>query len=198
MKKLMIFCLCLCLTFAFYGCGDKEEEEYFETTLSFEKDGRVTDAIVESFAKDYYSEEGLRAFFQEKISEYNSSNIGGDDVTLSELVIENGIARATLDFENTDAYTSFYGQTLFYGTISDAYDKGYIQETVLKKVGASDTISKVDLMKMSNETIIVVGEVVRIHSPKKIEYTSANIELIDDKNARVSSDSTGLAYLIVK
>ena len=53
-------------------------------------------------------------------------------------------------------------------------------------------------MKMKDESIIVISEVVRVRSPKKIIYTSANVEVIDEKNARVSSDSTGLAYIVVK
>ena len=46
--------------------------------------------------------------------------------------------------------------------------------------------------------IIIVSEVVRINSPKKIEYTSANVDVIDERNARVSSESAGLAYIVVK
>ncbi|MDO4189259.1 MAG: hypothetical protein Q4D29_09750 [Lachnospiraceae bacterium] len=198
MKKLILLCLCLCLSFTIAGCGSEKEEEYFETTLSFDKDGKITDVIVESFSEDYYSEEGLRAYFQEKISDYNSTNIGTGEIKLSDLFVGDGRAKATLVFDNSDTYFAFYGTPAFYGTISDAYDKGYIQETVLKKVGESKTISKIDLMKMSDANIIVVSEVVRIHSPNKIEYTSANVELIDEKNARVSSDSTGLAYIVVK
>ena len=198
MKKLILFCLCLSLAFSFTGCGKEEEEDFFETTLSFDKEGKVTDVIVESFSEEYYSEDGLRAFFQEKISDYNSSNIGTGDVKLTELSVSDGKAKAVLVFDNTDTYTAFYGTKAFYGTVSKAYDKGYIQETVLKKVGDSKTISKIDLMKMSDANIIVVSEVVRVKCPNKIEYTSANVELIDDKNARVSSDSTGLAYIVTK
>ncbi len=181
----------------FSACG-KEEEEFFETTLSFDKKGKMTDVIVESFSEQYYSEDGLRAYFQEKISEYNTRNIGNGEVNLENLEVADGKAKATLTFDNSDTYTSFYGAKTFYGTVSDAYDKGYITETVLKKVGSSDTISKVDLMKMKDAEIIVVNEVVRVHSPKKIQYTSANVEIISETDARVSSDSSGLAYILVK
>lgn len=53
-------------------------------------------------------------------------------------------------------------------------------------------------MGMQKEDIIIVSEVVRINSPKKIEYTSANVDVIDERNARVSSESAGLAYIVVK
>lgn len=198
MKKLIYLLLIFSLAGLAVGCGNKKDEEYFETTLSFEKDGKISDVIVESFSEEYYSEDGLKAYFQEKISEYNSTNIGNENVVLKDLKVENGRATASMEFDSSDAYTAFYGTPVFYGTVSDAYDKGYISETVLKKVGSSETISKVDLMKMRDATIIVVNEVVAVNSPKKIDYVSANVEVIEDKKARVSSDSTGTAYLLLK
>lgn len=199
MKKLIYLILCIGLLASFVGCkSDNKSEEYYETTLSFEKDGKVNDVIVESFTEDYYSEDGLKAYFQEKISEYNSGNIGNGEVNLDSLEVKDGRATATLLFDSSDTYSSFYDTPAFYGSISDAYDKGLISETVLKKYKSNETISKVDLMKMKDEYIIVISEVVRVRSPKKIIYTSANVEVIDEKNARVSSDSTGLAYIVVK
>ena len=199
MKRILYLILCLCLLVSLAACGkDKKEEDFFETTLSFNKDGSITDVIVESFSEDYYSEEGLKAYFQEKISEYNSSNIGQGSVVLDELTVQDGKAKAVMYFDSSDTYASFYGTKTFYGTVNDAYDKGYITEMVLKKVGGTETISKMDLMKMSDEYIIIVGEVVRVKSPKQIEYISANVEMINDKEVRVSSDSTGMAFMLVK
>lgn len=198
MKKLIYLLFCISLLGMLAGCGDKTEEELFETTLSFEKDGKITDVIVESFDDGTYSADGLKTFFNEKISDYNSTNIGQGEVELVEFDVKDGKARASLSFDSCDTYKAFYDTTAYYGSVNDAYDKGLISETVLKKAGASDTITKNELMKMKNEDIIIVSEVVRIHSPKKIEYVSANVEVIDDKDARVSSDSTGLAYIVVK
>ena len=53
-------------------------------------------------------------------------------------------------------------------------------------------------MKMSDAEIIIVGEVVRVDCPKKVTYVSANVEVINDKTVRVSSDSSGLAYILLK
>lgn len=198
MKKLICALLSICMVLSMAGCG-KGEEEYYETTLSFDKNGKVTDVIVESFSQDYYSEDGLKAYFQEKISEFNSANIGADgDVVLESLVVEDGKAKATLTFDSADTYSAFYGARTFYGTINDAYDKGYITETVLKAVDSNETISKLDLMKMKESNIIIVSEVVRVSSPKKVSHVSANVEVIDDKNVRISSDSSGFAYILLK
>lgn len=197
-KYVTLLLLALICAIALVGCGKEKEEEYYETTLEFGKNGSITDVIVDSFSESYYTEEGLRSFFQEKISDYNSTNAGRGDIALGELSVENGRAKAVIEFESADDYKSFYGTVAFYGSVSKAYDEGYITEITLKDIKSNQMISKNDLMKMKDETIIIVSEVVRVKSPKKILYTSANVEVIDDKTVRVSSDSSGLAYILVK
>ena len=200
MKKFISVLLCILLIVVFSGCGDENQavEDYYETTVSFGKDGTITEVIVESFDKPYYTEDGLKAFFQEKIKDFNSTNIGNGTVELKSLTVESGNAKATLFFDSDDTYKTFSGNSIFYGTISEAYDKGYITETVLKAYGTDGTITKNDLMKMNKSSIIVVSEVIRVSCPQKIAYTSANVEVIDDRMVRVSSDSTGLAYIVLK
>lgn len=200
MKRNIFILLLVFILFSFSACGGGSDDEIFdETTVSINKDGEIKEVIVESFDKDYYSEEGLNAFFQEKISDYNSTNIGGGNVKLEELIVENGKAKATLTFDSADTYKAFNGASIFFGTVSEAYDKGYITETVLKENGSSSTITKIELMnELKDNNIIIVSEIVRVKCPSKITYTSANVEVIDDKNARISSESSGLAYILLK
>lgn len=199
MKKFIFVLLCTFLIISLAGCGDSPvEENAYETTVSFDKDGKITEVIVEPFDQPYYTEDGLRAFFQEKIKDYNSTNIGNGTVELKTLSVEDGIARATLIFDSDDTYKAFNGSSVFFGSVSEAYDKGYITETVLKSYGSEETISKNDLMKMNKSTIVVVSESIRVICPGKIAYTSANVEVIDERMVRVSSDSAGLAYIVLK
>lgn len=201
MKKLICLVLCAALSVSFAGCGKgkkDKDEEYYETTLSFEKDGSITEVIVESFAEDYYSEEGLKAYFKEKISEFNSSNLGEGEIELGDIEVADKKATASMRFDSANTYMSFYGPVTFYGSLSDAYDAGYITETVLKSVDSSETINKYELMQKKDCNIIIVSEVVRVKAPQKIIYTSANVEVLNDKEVRISSDSTGNAYLLVK
>jgi len=198
-KKFIYVLLFSLLIVSLAGCGkESEPKEYSETTVSFDKDGKITQVIVEDFSEPYYTEAGLKAFFDEKIKDFNSTNFGMGDVELEALSVTDGIARATLLFDSSDTYKNFSGNSIFFGTVSEAYDKGYITETVLKAYGAEETISKNDLMKLSKNNIIVVSESVRVVCPQKIAYTSANIEVIDDRMVRISSDSTGLAYIVLK
>ena len=126
MKKILFLILCSIIAISLPGCGADTKEEYFETTLFFEKDGKITDVIVESFDTQKYSEDGLRTFFNEKISDYNSTNIGKGEVELKKLDISEGRASATLLFDSCDTYNEFYNSTAYYGPSNDAYDKGLI------------------------------------------------------------------------
>lgn len=198
MKKLTLYLIFVCMMFSLLGCRQGTDDEYYETTLSFDRDGRITDVIFESFSESYYSEEGLSAYFNEMISDFTSQNIGNAEISLEELNVGDGKARARLTFDSADTYSAFNGVTTFFGTVNEAYDKGYINEIVLKSVDSPDILDKVKLMEMKDSRLIIVGEVVQVKSPTKILYTSANVEFVDDKSVRVSSDSTGLAYILIK
>jgi len=183
------------LLFSLSGCSEKNEQ-FNETSVVLSKNGGITNVIVESFAEDYYTEDGLRTFFTEKIREYDTNPDDELGISLGEIKVENGTAKATIEFSDYKVYSGFYNTDFFYGTVNDAYDSGYTLDTTLKALNSNDTISKADIMKKSNDTIIIVSEPVLVSSPKKIIYASANVEIIDEKHVRISSDSTGLAYLL--
>lgn len=196
MKRLSLVLIALLITASLSGCGDSADE-YSESTLVFSKKGAVTDVIIEPFEKDYYDEAGLSTFFNEKINDFQSSSDKGT-IILSSLKAEKGIAKAVLDFDCAKTYQQFYNTDCFYGTINDAYDSGYGLNVTLKEINGTSTIKKEDIMEMQNKHIIIVAEPINIVSKDKIKYTSANVEVINNKNVRISSDSSGLAYLILE
>lgn len=193
-----IVIICLVFSFMLTGCGGVNVKNIDETAIIISKKGTVKDAIVESFDKDYYSENELRHFFAERIDEYNSKNNSGK-VNLSELKIKKGVAKAILDFDSVETYMDFYEDTvLFYGTVNEAYDAGYTFDVSLKAAFSSETIGKSDVMEMKKSYVIITDEQSRVVCPKNIAYASANVEVIDKKNVRISNDSAGLAYIILK
>lgn len=196
MKKFYLVLLSV-LMFSLLGCSEKTED-INESSVVISKKGEITNVIVESFGEDYYSEDGLKTFFTEKIREYDSNPGDETGVSLESLVVEEGIAKATLSFSDYKAYSGFYNTDFFYGTVNDAYDSGYIMDTTLKAPRSSETITKADIMKNPDRTIIILSEPILVSSPKKIIYASANVEIIDEKHVRISSDSTGLAYLLTE
>lgn len=196
MKKFYLVLLSV-LMFSLLGCSEKTEDTN-ETSVVISKKGEITNIIVESFLEDYYTEDGLKTFFTEKIREYDSNPADEIGISLDSLVVADGIAKATLHFSNYKAYSEFYNTDFFYGTVNEAYDSGYIMDTTLKAPRSSETISKADLMKNADRTIIILSEPILVSAPKKIIYASANVEIIDEKHVRISSDSTGLAYILME
>lgn len=196
MKKtvlaLTIISLCLCIV----GCGNKPAS-YNESTLIFDKKGAVKDIIVEPFDKDYYTEQGLTTFFNEAISEFSIKYPAGV-VLLSDILVEDGIARATLNFDDVKTYKEFYGADVFWGTISDAYDNGYNMDVTLKSTSSDKTIGKSEIMDMAKKPILIIDEPICVKTAQNIKFASANVEIINGKLVRISSDSSGLAYLILE
>ena len=178
------------------GCGN-DEEDYEDTTLTVGRKGRVTENIVESFDKDYYDINELTNEFTDSVAKYNES-IGGDEIKLKRIELADSKVYVDLDFTGPSDYERFIGEKLFVGTISDAYDNGYTMDVVLKGTESGDKIGKVQIMGMKDKDIIILSEHVRIKTFRDIAYVSANVDVLDSKEARVLSESDGLAYIILK
>ena len=190
-SKILILAFVLVLT----GCSSSDDD-FEETTLIVEKRGRVIEKIVEPFGKDYYDINELKSEFEKSVADYNAS-IGGDEIELNKIELKDSKVYVNIEFNGPSDYQSFIGESLFVGTVSDAYDNGYTMDVVLKGVKDGDKIEKVQIMGMNDRTIIILSEHVRIKTFRDIAYVSANVDVIDDREARVLSESEGLAYLIL-
>ncbi len=196
LKRVLLTFFISLLLLMLAGCSGGEEK-FDETTISVEKRGKVSERIVESFDKDYYDVEELKAEYVQSVSDYNES-IGGDEIKLKKLELKDSKVYVDIDFTGPSDYESFVGEKLFVGTINDAYDNGYSMDVTLKGVEDGDKIGKVRIMGMSDKDIIILSEHVRIRTFKDIAYVSANVDVINNREARVLSESDGLAYLILK
>ena len=193
-----LLCILCTVFMVFFTCAcGSSVEQFDETTLSIGKKGSVSETIVDGFDKDYYDVNELKNEFDAAISEYNSGK-EEDSVVLKGIVCENNQVHASLDFSSFDDYEAFQNEEIFLGSISDAYDAGYSMDVTLKGVGEGDKIGKEDLMNNKDNSILIISEPVLVNTYSKILYVSANVEVIDDKQARISSESEGLAYLILK
>ena len=55
-----------------------------------------------------------------------------------------------------------------------------------------------ELKSMTDKSIVILSEPVMVEPLQDIEYVSANVEYLDKRHARVSGDSEGLAYIVLK
>ncbi len=179
------------------ACSGEEMDEYAETTLAVGKRGEISERIIESFDKDYYDLGELQSEFESSVSEYNGS-IGGDEIKLGKIELNGTTLTVDLKYTGPSDYENFTGERLFVGTIADACDEGYSMDVTLKGVESGDKIGRVQIMGMINSNIIILSEHVRVKAFDDIAYVSANVDVIGDSEARVLSESDGLAYIILK
>lgn len=196
MKVRQAFIL-ITLLLSLCGCAGSSKS-FDETTVIVGKNGKITDAIVEDFDKQYYQKNGLLDMVNEEISQYVKLTGDEDAVKLSRFEIENGKAHVYIDFQDYSDYAAFNKVDFFYGSVSTAYEKGYDMNVLLKSASGTETIGKDELITMGKNNILIVSDKVAIRTGMSILYTSANVEVLDEKQARISSESEGLAYLILK
>ena len=190
-------CIMFLVLIPLCGCA-KDEYDFAETTITVEKRGRVKESIVESFDKDYYNLDELTQEFTSSVEEYNEA-IGGQEIKLRGIELKkDSKIYVDLEFTGPSDYENFVGEKLFVGTVGDAYDNGYTMDVVLKGVDKGDKIDKLKIMSMSDRNIIIMSEHARVRTFKDIAYVSANVDVIDSNEARVLSESDGLAYLILE
>ena len=172
------------------ACAEAEGD-YAESTIVVAKKGRISERIIENFDKDYYNLDELKSEFESSVSQYNE-NIGGEEIRLKKVELNGTLLTGPSDYEN------FTGERLFVGTVKDAYDNGYTMDVTLKGVENGDKIEKVQIMGLSDKSIVILSEHVRVRTFDDIAYVSANVDVVGDNEARVLSESDGLAYIILK
>ncbi|MBO4904249.1 MAG: hypothetical protein J5367_03410 [Lachnospiraceae bacterium] len=195
-RKSLIPVILLILLSALCACSGSEDD-YAETVIVVGKKGNISEKIVESFSKDYYDIEELKAEFVQSVSDYNES-IGSEEIKLKDIELKDSKVYVTVDFNGPSDYEHFVGESMFVGTVNEAYDNGYTMDVTLKGVDNGDKIGKVQIMGMIDKDIVILSEHSRVRTYRDIAYVSANVDVIGPKEARVLSESDGLAYLLLK
>lgn len=197
MNKKIIALITAAILFGLTACAGSDSGDYAESTITVARKGRISERIIENFDKDYYSLDELRSEFESSISQYND-NIGSEEIKLKNIELNGTLLTVDLDFSGPSDYENFTGESLFVGTVGDAYDNGYTMDVTLKGVADGDIIGKVQIMGLSDKNIIIMSEHVRVRTFDDIAYVSANVDVVSDDEARILSESDGLAYIILK
>ncbi|HKM21871.1 MAG TPA: hypothetical protein VJZ01_07495 [Lachnospiraceae bacterium] len=199
MKRIkgMILLIACAVIFCLGGCAEKEPD--IETTTVFvQKNGKVTDAIVESFEQGYYSALELQSMLDEEVAAYNAEVGQEDAAVVSRFDVSSGVAKVFVDFKTGQDYADFNQAQFFLGSINEAYEAGIDLDVVMKSTEGEETLSKEDLLEKGKYKILIIDNPVNVVLYKKILYTSANVEIISDKEARISDEAAGPAYLVFR
>lgn len=194
MKKWISAVCILVVMLAATGCG-----ESFKPTVSslyIQKDGKITQAIVESFEKDYYSFSEFQSMTEKEISTYNSS-MGEEQVSVNQLELEGDTAYLLLDYVNAEAYSRYSEEFCFVGTVEEALDEGLSFDMVFKDPEYEEySAAEVTGQKSSHVAVLREEGVVQLETP--VKYVSNNVDIISDRMLEVMAieDEDEYAYII--
>lgn len=195
-KKILLTAMVTVTSITLWGCGKSVSAD--ATTITIEKDGKISSVIVEAFDKEYYLEEELKSSIESDIADYNRAN-GADTIVLNGLTVKDGLASPSITYQNAKAYADFNNKKFFYGTVAEAYEKEYLLDITLKNVAdESQTIDKNGILANGNMHILIAEEPVHIRTLNNISYVSDNITMVNKKEAAIAADSNQLAYLLFK
>lgn len=173
-KKYLAFALLVALFMT--GCA----KEPTVSTMTIHKDGVVESYIVEEFAAPHYDAQELESSVLANIASVNEQ-FEKPAIELTGYELVEGILKATIEYQNADAYEEFNEETLYVGLWEDAVTAGY-------QVGAE--------IENDGYQVVVFSEPVDIRVPKKIVYVSDGIQTIGKKTATVIDKEKEIYYII--
>jgi hypothetical protein len=212
MKKIIWVLIAVCMV-GLVACGSKDETVETTTsgsTITINKDGSISNYIVEEFGESYYDEDSLKSMIEDSIFEYvnKSSDSNIDKPSLKSCSVADGFAKVTIDYESYKAYAGFNGEDLFVGTVAEANMAGYDLNISLKDASDSSvTISKPELLGMGDKHIVIIEaenvedgadiEAVHVNTYDEILYVGSGVTATGKKSADINVAS-GYGYIVFK
>ena len=182
MKKLFSICLvCLAAAGLMTGCGKSLEAD--RDTVYVQKKGSVTSAAIADFDKDYYDEEELKKYVDERVADYQEQH-GEDSVSIDKFSVEEGVAKLYINYKGYEEYQDFNEVTLFSGTVPQALAEGFdfnTEFTEIKGGEAAGTVSK-DKITDTDAKVIILSEKVDVKVDGMIQYVSSQYTTIKAKD----------------
>lgn len=174
------------------GCGaPKVPDKVDVTSISITEDGGVTSYLVDEFDKDYYNISDLTAMAIGEVADYNTKNQTGEDIPIVVEKVEgmqdgSNKVRVIHKYNKTDTYMDYNGSVLFYGTVKEALDAGYLSERggssslVLKDVKDDTLMVKEQLLQDQDRYLVITNEAARVYCPAKVTHVSEGATYMDD------------------
>lgn len=169
-----------------------------ETTLYIEKNGKITEAIVEDWNQDYYDEDEFKKEIDEQITSYEASH-DGSKISLNKLEIKKNKAKVNLEYDSMETFEEFNNITAFSGTVKQAQKEGFSFDGEFKSTGNKPSITVEEINNSEEYNVIILLEDITVSTEFKILYAGSNVKVEDDcKVAVISEAESNLAYLIYK
>lgn len=204
MKKLKAAGILAVLMVWLTACGSgADAEQETVNSLILDKDGSVENMIIEGFDKDYYDLDGLNAMIKDSIEQYCRQNPSAD-ITLKGSEVSDGQVRVSMKYDSAASYMGYNSETLFVGTVQEAYSAGYDLNISLTDVkDSSNTIGKQELLEMGEKHIVIIQlpstmtDGMRLQCFGEILYISDGVNPVSKKTADIEQ-SQGVSVVVFK
>lgn len=187
-----IIALALLTSLFLSGCGADGDT----SQLTIDKEGAVKSYIVEAFTASYYDTEELQTSVNEDINYFNEK-YEETAVELTDFVFEEGVVKATIEYQNADIYEEFNEETLFLGTIEEALAEKYDAEVTLYDVKNSENTVALKNIEDESYHIMIFTEPVNVKVPKKVLYVSDGLQKGSSSKKVTVTDNTIEIYYII-
>lgn len=176
------------------GCGSSFQPSV--TSLYVQKNGEITQAIVESFEKDYYSDKEFQSMIEKEVDAYNQ-NYGEERITIERLEVEDETLYLLLDFKDADTYEHYNETYCFSGTVDEALNEG-LSFNMDFKDAEYEEYSTADVTEKKSNSVVVLKEEGIVQLEKPVKYVSNNVEVISKHMVQVMpiEDENEYAYII--
>lgn len=213
MKRSRVFAvLAGLLAVVLAGCGQGGAPETAEsTTISVDRNGRITYYCVGEFDREYYSLSELTDMVNQEVARFNKDT-GKEEAVVAdrvETLPDDGtteLVRKVLIVYRFDGYSSFnrFNRELnkrngdfFYGTVEEALKQGYTLKAPLKNVKDESMKTQEQLMQEAAGNLMITEEKAVIYCPGKVAFLSEGAVLKDEKCVDASG-AEGTVYILLK
>lgn len=168
------------------GCQDLKNVK--ESTVTVDKKGAVTEALVEDFSAENYDAEELKDSVKKLVKSYNAQ-VGKEQVTIQQMEVRGGTAKVTLHFETDEDYRGFNQTDFFSGTVKEAMEAEYpFSGAFLDQDGKKTTEGQVP-GQCQDAQVLILKEPLQVLVPGNILYVSENMEILGKDQAKLSNDT---------
>lgn len=173
MKKIIFIGLvCIMMTGLLAACADSLDADC--NTVYVQKKGTIIGASIEKLDKDYYKEDELKDFIDEKVDAYQKEHDKGS-VKISDFSVKDSVAELFIKYAGYEEYQDFNGVTLFAGTVPQALAAGYDFNTEFTgiKDGKASGKAADSKIKESDYNVVILSEKIDVKVDGTIKYISS-------------------------
>lgn len=194
MKK-WIGWMCLLLTCVLTGCSLSKFQPSV-TSLYVEKNGKLKQAIVESFEKEYYSLKEFQGMLDKEVSSFNS-RYGVEKIKVDSLEEKESTLYLVMEFADADTYQDYTESYCFAGTVGEAIDAGLGFSMHFKDINYEE-YSAAEVTADKKKHVVVLEEEGIVQLESKVKFVSNNVEIISEHMVQVMpiEDDQEKAYIV--